>query len=137
MEGCWKDRVLRGSLAVRLLVTTLAGAWFCSAGCGARRAAPLDASMDQALLADSGSARDTAGADQLVDAPRDALVTFDAAMLDAPGPDAGGCYCKPGEVWHMGSCTPTVKLGCGPSCDPANPTTCPNGETCNSCAAAA
>jgi len=71
-------------------------------------------------------------------AGRDAPIALDRSI--APdlwiGPDLGDCYCKPGEVWRRSSCVPTVELGCGPTCDPADPTSCPTGRTCDQWAAA-
>ena len=66
----------------------------------------------------------------------------DATLPDGPAPDApvthdgGPCQCKSGEVWLRSACVPTVKLGCGATCQPNTPGSCPTGWSCDPCAAA-
>jgi hypothetical protein len=61
----------------------------------------------------------------------DGLLKLDQQVTDAFAADLGPCGCKPGEVWRSHSCLPTTLIGCGPGCDPTNPTSCPANWTCD------
>lgn len=99
------------------------------AGCGDSR--PVE-------LVDSGVG-DAPGADSLQGdtfvvpdtAPPDGPFVPDHQVPDAFAADLGPCGCKPGEVWRSHSCLPTMLIGCGPGCDPTNPTSCPTNWTCD------
>ena len=98
------------------------------AGCSSRTVSN-DAGMDGPPWTDGPP-----GVDMIYD--RDRGIPDQATPRDTFPPDADPCYCPPGQVWLRSSCVPTVKLGCGPTCDPATPGSCPPGETCDPWAAA-
>jgi len=88
-------------------------------------------------------------ADQAPDRPPGDLTASDVTVPDGAVPvdlpltpdkasatDASACFCKAPQVWLRGDCVPTTKLGCGPTCSPTSPTSCPTNYKCDPCAAA-
>ena len=104
---------------------------------------------DDRGAADRGMA-DQAGPDRgFLDAAQPDRPRGDRAAADAPPldratadrgkaiPDGGSCYCAPTQGWQRGSCVATTALyTCAPRCTPGVATTCPAGQTCDTCAAA-
>lgn len=89
-------------------------------------AARRDATLQQSDL--GGGARDGGGLEAGSDAGS-ADSARDGAVADA------SCSCPTGQVYRRSSCVPTLELGCGPTCNPADPSGCRSGRRCDKCAA--
>lgn len=93
-------------------------------------------SADSQVLKKDSSAGDQGPADAspVLDLAPPDLAAADMSPADLPpadlpadlfvAPDSGDCTCQPGEVWQMSNCVATKNLGCGPTCDPNDPTSC-------------